>query len=206
PTPTPTPTFRDISGDIYRSEIEAAVRVGFISGFLEDNTFRPQSALTREQVVSMVLDAMGALPDVNPNAPAQVNAAPFPDVAVNRWSAAKIQWAKASGIVTGYPDGNFRPSQAVTRAELMVIMKKAAEYAKTQKGMAMTLGQTQNPFAFSDTSTHWARSLISEMSGYCGVASPVNEQGTQFQPNSPALRNYAAAATLRMYNCVRNGQ
>ena len=41
------------------------------------------------------------------------------------------------------------------------------------------------------------------MSGYCGVASPLNEAGTAFAPDQPGLRNYAAAATLRMLNCVK---
>jgi hypothetical protein len=31
------------------------------------------------------------------------------------------------------------------------------------------------------------------MSGFCGVASPLNEQGSAFVPNDPARRNYAAA-------------
>ncbi len=154
----------------------------------------------------MVLDALGAIPNVNPNAPTQVSTAPFPDVAANRWSAAKIQWARTSGIVSGYPDGNFRPAQPVTRAELMVIMKKAAEYGKSRRGQPIALTQTQTPVTFTDTTNHWAQGLIREMSGYCGVASAVNEQGTQFMPNSSALRNYAAAATLRMYNCVRENR
>jgi hypothetical protein len=42
------------------------------------------------------------------------------------------------------------------------------------------------------------------MSAYCGVASPLNETGNAFNPNQAARRNYAAAATLRMLNCIRN--
>lgn len=205
PSPTPTPTFPDISNDIYRREIEQAVEVGFISGFFEDNTFRPLTSLTREQLVSMAIESLGAIDGVNPNVPQSASAAPFPDVAANRWSAAKIQWAKNSGIITGYPDGTFKPAQPVTRAELMVVMKKTAEYAKAQQGKPIALSPTQAVFQFSDTTNHWARGLIAEMSAYCGAASPVNEQGTNFAPNSPALRNYAAAATLRMYNCVQGG-
>jgi hypothetical protein len=34
------------------------------------------------------------------------------------------------------------------------------------------------------------------------VASPLNETGNQFYPNQSSSRNYAAAATLRMRNCV----
>ncbi|HHP7244498.1 MAG TPA: DUF3747 domain-containing protein, partial [Elainellaceae cyanobacterium] len=55
---TVPPAFRDIVGDVYRKEIEDAVDIGFIAGFYEDNPFRPQVSLTREQLVSMVLEAL----------------------------------------------------------------------------------------------------------------------------------------------------
>lgn len=85
----------------------------------------------------------------------------------------------------------------------MVVMKKTAEYVRSQRNLAPTLTQKNTPTNFSDTATHWANTLIREMSGYCNVASPVNEIGSQFAPNAAALRNYAAAATLRMVNCVK---
>jgi len=44
---------------------------------------------------------------------------------------------------------------------------------------------------------------VGQMSSYCGVASPLNERGSDFAPDSAAQRNYAAAATLRMLNCVK---
>jgi N-acetylmuramoyl-L-alanine amidase len=217
PTPVPTPTpsvtpspisFRDISGDVYANEIQQAVALGFIAGFYEDNTFRPQAPLTREQLVSMVLDALRQVPRTNQGAPAvtiptQATAAPYPDVAANRWSAAKIQAARDLNLISGYQDGLFRPSQPVTRAELMAVLRRAAQYGQTLQGRGQDLQQTTQPRTFSDTSTHWANSLISQLSGYCNVASPVNETGTAFAPNSPAQRNYAAAATLRLLNCVK---
>ncbi len=50
---------------------------------------------------------------------------PFKDVPADRWSASAIAWAKERGIVTGYPDGTFRPDQAVSREELCVILHRA---------------------------------------------------------------------------------
>ncbi|MBD2463857.1 DUF3747 domain-containing protein [Oscillatoria sp. FACHB-1407] len=212
PTPTPSPvTFRDITGDVYASEIQQAVGLGFISGFYEDNTFRPQSPLTREQLVSMVLDALRQVPSTNPAAPAivipqQASGNPYRDVSASRWSAAKIQAARDLNLVSGYQDGTFRPSQPVTRAELIAVLRRAAEYGQTLQSRGTELRQTQQPVAFSDINNHWSSQLVTQLSGYCGVASPVNETGTTFAPNSPALRNYAAAATLRVLNCVRGQQ
>lgn len=210
PTPTPTPgtnyTFRDIASDIYASEIQQAVNLGFVAGFSEDNTFRPQNVLTREQLVSIVIEALGKLPNSNIQVPTQVSSPPYPDVNASRWSAAKIQWAKNNNIISGYTDGTFRPTQPVTRAELMAVERRAAEFAQTLQGRQPSLTAKQSPIQFSDTQGHWADGLISQMSSYCRVASPVNETGSAFSPDAQARRNYATAATLRMFNCVRSEQ
>lgn len=206
PTPTPTPTpsggFSDISGDIYRREIEESVAVGFISGF-PDNTFRPSQNLTREQVVSMVLGALSKVPNANIQVPSATNTNPFRDVASNRWSAAKIAWAKDNNIVSGYSDGSFKPDQPVKRGELMAILRRATEFANERRGMARDIPATTGGFTFTDVDGHWAGDVVDTMASFCGVASPVNETGSRFQPESASQRNYAATATLRMLNCIQ---
>ncbi|MBV5260698.1 DUF3747 domain-containing protein [Synechococcus moorigangaii CMS01] len=192
--------FTDISGDIYRNEIAQAVNVGFIAGF-NDNTFRPTDVLTREQLVSMAIEGLQTLPNGNITVPTQVANAPYPDVAADRWSAAKITWAQANNIVSGYPDGTFQPTQPVTRAELLAVLRRTAEYAKAVQGQPATLVATNNAFVFSDTANHWANDLATQMSSYCRVASPLNERGDRFFPDTASQRNYAAAATLRTLQC-----
>ncbi|MBD3883372.1 DUF3747 domain-containing protein [Phormidium tenue FACHB-886] len=196
-----TARFPDTARDIYLAEINRAVETGFISGF-EDNTFRPTASLTREQLVSMVLDALNKLPNVQLTVPAQASGNPYADVEASRWSAAKIQFARDNNIIKGYEDGTFRPSQPVNRAELMAVMRRTAEYAKTLQGQQPQLQANRPVTTFADTNGHWANSLISQMSSFCGVASPLNETGTSFVPDAAAQRNYAAAATLRMLTCV----
>jgi hypothetical protein len=187
------------------------VNSGFIAGFSEDNTFRPQATLTREQLVSMVIDGLGragghstlTTPTISINVPAQVRNRPYRDVETSRWSAAKIQVARDLNIVSGYQDGTFRPAQPVTRAELIAILRRAAIYGHSQLGLTPQLNPSQPAQSFSDVTNHWANAGIREMSAYGGVASPLNETGTNFAPDAPARRNYAAAATLRMLNAVR---
>ena len=203
PSPSPIPVaFPDITNDIYVNEISQAVNLGIISGF-EDNTFRPQLTLTREQLVSMVFDGISKNININVTVPTQLTSRPYPDVERVRWSAAKIQWAKDNRIVSGYDDGSFRPGQPVTRAELIAVQRRAAEYSLALRGSTAQITPRQTPVNFTDMSGHWAAGLVSQMSGYCRVASPVNEVGTVFAPNNATQRNYAAAATLRMINCVK---
>ncbi|HLO50527.1 MAG TPA: DUF3747 domain-containing protein [Kamptonema sp.] len=194
-------TFTDINSDVYAKEIEGAVKLGFVAGF-NDNTFRPQAALTREQLVSLVLESLKQVKGANLSIPNQVSSNPYSDVDASRWSAAKIKFARDNKIVSGYEDGTFKPEQTVTRAEMMAVLRKAAEFGLTLQGQKPNLSPQQPVKNFSDTQNHWAASTISQMSGYCSVASPLNESGNQFFPDAGAKRNYAAAATLRMLNCV----
>ena len=198
---TPKSRFIDTATDTYRDEIEQAVAKGFVAGF-KDDTFKPLESLTREQLVSMVIGALSTVDGLQVQAPEAATSQPYPDVDTSRWSAAKIEWAKENQIVKGYPDGTFRPEQPVTRAELMAVLESAAKFANTKRGQTAELASLQNPQSFADISGHWGEDLIQKMSAYCGVASPYNEAGDSFLPNDPSGRNYAAAATLRMQNCV----
>ena len=191
-------SFSDIARDIYKDEIEQAVALGFIAGY-KDKTFRPTEPLTREQLVSMVYGALEKVDDVELAAAESASGQPYPDVSSDRWSAGKIQWAKNSEIVKGYPDGSFQPEKPVTRAELVAVLKNMATFANDG---ATELETNQNPNEFSDTANHWGNETIKTMSAYCNVASPYQETGNAFQPDTPAARDYAAAATLRAHGCL----
>jgi N-acetylmuramoyl-L-alanine amidase len=191
-------SFSDTSSDIYKDEIEKAVALGFIAGY-KDKTFRPTESLTREQLVSMVYGALGKVDGLTLASAESVSTQPYPDVTSDRWSAAKIQWAKQSAIVKGYPDGSFQPEKPVSRAELVTVLKNMALFANNG---STELKTSQKPAEFSDTTGHWGNETIQTMSAYCGVASPYQEVGNAFQPDSPAARDYAAAATLRTHGCL----
>ena len=62
--------------------------------------------------------------------PITYGANPYWDVPSGSWSESAIVWATKYGIVSGYPQGNFSPAQAITREELAAIMKKYSEYKK----------------------------------------------------------------------------
>ncbi|MGL4376559.1 MAG: DUF3747 domain-containing protein, partial [Microcoleaceae cyanobacterium] len=204
PSPSTSSGFRDITNNIYASEIKDAVSLGFVAGFSEDNTFRPQDPLTREQLVSIVLEALKRIPGTQINLPTLVSTSPYQDVDSKRWSAAKIQFARDKKIVSGYADGLFQPNKPVTRAELVTVLRRGAEYALAAQGKSSTLTAKNAVFSFVDTQGHWADQTINIMSAYCKVASPYNETGNRFLPNDPARRDYATAATLRMFKCVKN--
>jgi N-acetylmuramoyl-L-alanine amidase len=225
PTVTPTPitppavAFNDIRGNRYAREITRAAELGVISGFAEDNTFRPTAPLTREQAVSVLMESANDLLPTTllSTLPRAVSSAPFPDVAANRWSALKISQARQLGIVRGDAGtGNFRPTDNVSRAELMAMsyrmaLIRADAGAGDTRSTAPVPGRDQatgalipnisNPVRFTDIAGHWGENAIQQMAAVCAIASPLNETGTNFAPNTNALRDYTAAVAVRAIDC-----
>ena len=59
----------------------------------------------------------------------QISPAPasqtFPDVAPGYWAFQEIEALAASGITSGFPDGTFRPTEPVTRAQMATFLARA---------------------------------------------------------------------------------
>jgi hypothetical protein len=218
PPPVTTLPFNDIRGNRYANDIARAASLGVISGF-PDGNFQPTSPLTREQAVSVMMETAGKIlpSSVIAELPTAVFSPPFPDVATNRWSALKIQQAKQLGIVTGdFGTGRFRPTDNVSRAELMAMSNKLA-LVRVDAGAGDTTSTSpvpgrdtvtggiipniSNPPVFSDIGGHWAESTIKQMAAFCAIATPLNETGTSFAPNTNALRDYTASVAVRAIDC-----
>lgn len=202
PAPPSQSRFSDIEDNIYQGQISEAVQMGLVSGF-DDNTFRPQELVTREQLISMAVDAINTVYKVDLEATPERDVVPFKDVDSSRWSAKKITWAQWNFLNIGNPNNTLQPNEPISRAELVDTMRRMAIHLKNQLNLPRQLQQTQEPVVFSDTSSSWAKNIITQMSGYCGVATPLNEQGTEFSPESKATRDYTAAAMVRVLECVK---
>lgn len=193
--------FSDISQNVYKPEILEAFQLKIVQGF-PDGTFRPNQPVTREQAVSMIVDAINTLAPVDLNATPTQPVRPFTDVPSDRWSAAKIAWAQWNILPAGTPTGAFRPTDNITRADLVSFLRRAAESTKAKLGRSPALTPTEKPIQFSDVSGY-TQQLTLQMSAYCRVASPLNEKGNKFAPTQPAHRDYTTAAIVRTLNCVK---
>jgi len=87
--------------------------LGFINGY-PDNTFKPDYAVTRAEVVKMCVSAK--------KIELSGNGITFPDVPDTYWAYTYIVTSKNMGVVSGYPDGRFLPNNFVTRAEVAKIL------------------------------------------------------------------------------------
>mgnify|MGYP006273830955 CR=1 FL=1 len=204
--PKPVTVFPDIADNIYKEDIlKAANSYGIVSGY-EDGKFHPQDELSREQAVVILVNVMQNLvkdadaiqiPETLSDPP------PFPDVKAGG-SATKIQFAKEAGLVSGDDQGNFRPLDKISRAEVMAMVHKGLEFVvEANYGPTISLTEavkaSENPTAeFSDIPTdHWAKETLVDLRSF-GIATPLNEEGTAFKPDQHCLRDYATAAMVRM--------
>ncbi|MCC5625003.1 S-layer homology domain-containing protein [Nostoc sp. CHAB 5715] len=99
----------------------------------------------------------------------------FSDVSSNYWAAQFIQQLSGRGVIAGFPDGSFRPEEAVTRAQFAAMVNKA--FQKPAQRQAIN---------FADVpSNYWASGAIGQaytigfLSGY---------PGNRFEPNQAIPR------------------
>jgi hypothetical protein len=198
-------SFSDISDHRYEAEITEAAQRGYVQGF-PDNTFRPDQPLSREEAISLIVDATSTMLPIQIDEEASRKLNTFADVDSSRWSAAKINWAQDNfpGLSIDRLSSNFRPEDDVTRAELIRFLRSGARYLNVGMTGKAALSATQDPIEFSDVAGPDIQ-LTREMSAFCGVASALNEEGDQFAPMQAASRAYSAAAILRTIQCVEGG-
>ncbi|MBC8121828.1 MAG: S-layer homology domain-containing protein [Gemmatimonadaceae bacterium] len=108
--------FSDTQSSWAANYISALSDQGVINGF-PDGTFRPNQPVTRAQFAAIVDEAF--------NLQGGGRSPSFRDVSRNYWAFTAIQDADASGLVSGYPNGSFRPDEPVTRAQALTVLSKA---------------------------------------------------------------------------------
>ncbi len=200
--PTLAQSFPDISDNAYQVEIEDAVAKGIVEGF-PDGTYQPDKSVTREEAAVMIVKAIGNVTTVDLDSrPTNRTVRPFQDIAEDRWSAKEINWLQWNLYPANVSQltGNFRPEDPITRIELVDFIRRTAELVGSKVRGNPELTEAEQPIAFSDVSGY-DQVLTTQMSAYCRVASPLNEEGDAFAPTEPATRDYTAAAIVRALNC-----
>ena len=108
-------TFSDVATDNpFAAYIETAYANGLVSGYA-DGTYRPESNVTRGQIAKIVVSAAG-LKLVSPTTPT------FSDVAVDNSFYSYIETAHTAGLLSGYPDGTFRPGAEANRGQVAKVV------------------------------------------------------------------------------------
>ncbi len=110
---------------------------------------------------------------------------PFSDVPNNHWAVNDIVYVFQNGVISGYPDGTFRPAKPVSRAELAVMM------AKTLK---LTSLPPQRTASFGDVPrSHWAFSQIEALTD----AGIMVGFGDKFRPTDTITREELVQVVMK---------
>lgn len=73
---------------------------------------------------------------------------------VGHWAGPAIDHLTSRGLLSGYPNGSFRPENSVTRAELITILVKGLN--KDREAQELQKGTT----AFQDAGSSWAKGYV----------------------------------------------
>lgn len=163
-------TLGDVPGHWAEEFIVALQSLSIISG-RPDGTFKPNDVVTRAEFVTLVGSAMGLTP-------VDASGTPLTDIA-GHWAAGYIEACRQAGLLmeTG---GLFRPDEAITRAEMVVVL-----------GRAMKVNPFDAHTGFQDDALipAWAR-------GYVGVLRNMGiisgKPGNVFEPFGTGTRAESA--------------
>lgn len=172
-----TPTFKDVPESLWcHDSVIEAVNKDFMSGY-GGGMFGPADAVTRGQVAQILYNKYGK--DCG-------SESGFSDVPSGFWCAKAVTWAVQNKIVSGYPDGTYKPSTKLTRQHLVSILYNHA-------GKPAVSGNL-NKFTDKDQVASYAKDAFiwATENGIVGGTT-----ATTLSPNGLANRGQVATIILR---------
>lgn len=112
------PDFKDVTASHWaRKDIATAKKAGIIGGY-SDGTFKPNQPVTRQEIAAMIARAYTV---------SKLKTGQRFEDANSSWAKEAINQLIDGGVLGGYPDNTFKPSRALTRAEVSVILARAVD-------------------------------------------------------------------------------
>lgn len=189
PTPTVQPAqesqlarsggFSDLQGHPAQAAVERAVSLGIVSGY-EDGTFKPNGSISRGEFTVLLHRAMKLETSDTPFK--------FADHArIPAWVQPYLATVVGAGIIQGYADGTFKPSNSISRAELAVMLVRAAKLDAVQAA--------KSTFADAAAIPAWAKAEIQTVTSQGMMQA---RTGNSFAPLEKATRAETVSAIMAM--------
>lgn len=150
---------------------------GIISGF-PDGKFKPGQEVTRAAAAIIIGKAL--------NLNGEKRQTQFKDVTSANTAAGYIASAVEKGIISGFPDGTFRPNEFVTRGQMAILLSKAFELTD------------EDTIQFSDVHPKMAAYPYIRKMTAAGIASGYEDN--TYKPNLVLKREQFAAFMARALN------
>ena len=112
--------FADVDdNDWYATAVNWAANVGVVNGY-EDNTFKPNTAITREQLAAILMNYAAYKGEDVSNRADLDNYTDQPST----WAQEAMQWAVAEKLITGVTNDELQPQGNATRAQVAAILQR----------------------------------------------------------------------------------
>lgn len=141
--------FPDTSGHWAQPFIRSLANQNVVTGY-PDGTYRPEQFVGRDEYAAIIRQAF------NQSQERRIpSGSVYTDVPQGYWAAPAIEEAYEMGFMRGYPGGEFRPRQPVTRVEALASLSKnlslppAAAQPTAQAPQAAAIATPQQPQAAS---------------------------------------------------------
>ena len=154
----------------------------YVRGF-PDGSFRPEQSITRAEVAIILWRLLDS------EAKYTQRASNFNDVSTG-WYAQAVNYLTNRNVITGFPDGTFRPNAPITRAELTAIMSRFFDIE----------GDDENNFV-DVSDTHWAILYINNATHRRWV---IGFEDNTFRPNNATTRAEVVTLMNRVYKRTPN--
>lgn len=114
--------FTDVAaGDWYATAVNWAAREGIVAGF-EDDSFRPNAAITREQLAAILCN-YSAWKGEDTSARADLDE--YTDaISISSWATDTMSWAVAEQLLAGVTENTLEPQGAATRAQVAAVLQR----------------------------------------------------------------------------------
>lgn len=178
----PCEQYTDLDANAWYAEsVHFALVNGLFVGY-GDGTFRPEAALSRAMVATVLYRQAGS--------PAVTGTSTFPDLK-DDWYADAVAWAQEAKVVIGDDKGLFRPDDDVTREEMVTMLYR---FAASQN---MDTTTTCDLSSFTDASS--VQSYATEpMTWAVGNGIILGMGNNELAPRESATRAQFAAITARL--------
>ena len=107
------------TSDWFAPEIAKAKSAGYLSGYA-DGTIKPKNNLSLQEAAVIIAQAAKLASGSDQELAKFTDAASIP-----AWSKGSVAALVSKAYIGGYPDGTFKPTKTITRAEAVVILAKA---------------------------------------------------------------------------------
>lgn len=173
--------FSDVARSSWYYSAVSYVEQKGLMGSVGGSRFDPNGLMTRAMIVTILYRMAGS--------PAVAAANPFKDVSDSQWYARAVIWASSKGLVNGYGDGRFGPTDTLTREQMLAILWRNAGSPAASNASAAAA-------QFSDWSSigSWAVGAAA----WAVENAVVNGISGRFVPGGSATRAQFAAILARL--------